>query len=188
MRISPGRPARILDFDIENRPLSYWQPDRPTAEITAIAFAWADYPAHVQVWLLGRDDPKEMLEEFVEFYDAADIVTGHYVRKHDLPIIQGALLEFGLPMLKAKLVQDTKLDMVKKADIPATQEHLADMLGLESPKVHMTQASWREANRLTPDGLKLTQERVVGDVRQHMELRLAMLKAGWLHPPRMWRP
>lgn len=188
MRAEAGRPLRILDFDIENRPLSYWVPDRPTAEITAIATAWADQPDVVGVWLLGRDDPAEMLRSFSVLYDMADLVTGHYIRKHDLPIIQGALLEFGLPMLGPKLVQDTKLDMVKKADIPATQEHLSDMLGLEHEKVHMTQAKWREANRLTADGLKLTEERVAGDVRQHMELRLAMLKAGWLHGPRMWSP
>jgi len=38
---------RILDFDIENRPLSYWIPDQPTAEITAIAWAWADKPSEI---------------------------------------------------------------------------------------------------------------------------------------------
>jgi hypothetical protein len=29
---------RILDFDIENRPLSYWVPDMPTADITSISW------------------------------------------------------------------------------------------------------------------------------------------------------
>lgn len=179
---------RILDFDIENRPLSYWVPDRPTAEITAIAWAFTDQPRHVEVVLLGRDDPRDMLERFVAAYDAANLVTGHYIRKHDLPIVNGALMEAGLPTLGPKLTQDTKLDMVRKADIPATQEFLADMLGVAAPKYHMTQTKWREANRLTPEGLALTEKRVTDDVRQHMNLREAMLKAGLLKAPRVWRP
>lgn len=177
----------VLDFDIENRPLSYWLPDRPTAEITAIAWSFTD-SKEVEVRLLGRDDPKEMLEAFVTAYDMADMVTGHYIRKHDLPIINGALMEFGLPPLTAKLAQDTKLDMVKKADLPATQEALSEMLDIRAPKIHMTQGDWREANRLTDKGLALTEKRVVADVKQHKQLRKAMLKAGLLKNPRVWRP
>lgn len=180
------RPLRVLDFDIENRPLSYWQPDRPTSEITAIA--WAEKPSEVYVVTLGRVDPVAMLESFVEAYNASDVVTGHYVRVHDLPIINGALIEYGLPPLKPKMVQDTKQDMIRKADIPATQEHLADMLGIKAHKYHMTQAMWREANRLTEKGMDQTEKRVTDDVKQHMQLRKAMLKAGWLKPPRMWYP
>lgn len=180
------RPLRILTFDIENRPLSYWIPDTPTAEITAIA--WSENDSKPVVMLLGRDDPIDMLKAFVGAYNASDMVTGHYIRKHDLVIINGALLEYGLPTLGPKLTLDTKLDMIKKADIPATQENLADMLGVRAHKYHMTQAKWREANRLTPEGLKFTEKRVVDDVKQHIELRKAMIKAGWLHAPRMWYP
>lgn len=176
----------ILTFDIENRPLSYWIPDQPTAEITAIAWSFDD-PRNIECVLLGRDDPKEMLIRFVEAYDRADMVTGHYVRRHDLPIINGALMEYGLPMLRPKLVLDTKVDMVKKSDIPATQEHLANMLSVPAAKVHMTQADWRESNRLTVEGLSLTERRVKGDVRQHMLLRPAMQAAGLLKSPRTWR-
>ena len=154
MRVVAGDRQRILDFDIENRPLSYWIPDRPTAEITAIAWCFDGEPKSMECWLLGRDDPKRMLERFCEVYAEAGMVTGHYIRKHDLPIINGALMEFGLPGLTEKLTCDTKLDMVKKADIPATQEHLSQMFGVRAAKYHMTQAMWREANRLTPDGLK----------------------------------
>ena len=178
---------KTLTFDIENRPLSYWIPDRPTAEITAIAWSFDD-PDDITVVMLGRDDPKEMLVRFVEAYNRADMVTGHYIRKHDLPITNGALIEFGLPTLTEKLTMDTKLDMVKKSDIPATQENLADMLGVLAPKIHMSQADWREANRLTPEGLAATERRVVGDVRQHMQLRRAMQAAGLLKSPKVWRP
>lgn len=188
MRMLAGRQRRVLDFDIENRPLSYWRPDRPTAEITAIAACFTDSPLPPMVWVLGEDDPRHILEDFVELYEMADVVTGHYIRRHDLPIINGALVEAGLPTLSPKLTEDTKLDLVGFADIPKTQEHLAEMMGCAAPKVHMTQSKWREANRLTPAGLELTKERVVGDVLQHMEMRVKLRERGLLKAPRVWSP
>ena len=187
---------KILDFDIENRPLSYWIPDRPTAEVTAIAACWVGKPRSMRVWLLGpaltdadhRAMVQAMLSEFVDMYNQADMVTGHYIKRHDLPIINGSLMDNGLPTLGQKMAQDTKLDMVKKADIPATQENLSDMLALAEKKYHMKQSMWRQANRLTVEGLAATEKRVVGDVRQHMKMRRAMLTAGWLKNPKIWRP
>ena len=44
--------ARVLHFDLENRPLSYWCDDRPSAEVTAIAWSWAD-ESKVHCWLLN---------------------------------------------------------------------------------------------------------------------------------------
>lgn len=182
------RKIKILDFDIENRPLSYWA-DRPTAEVTAIASCWVDDYSTMEVHLLKNypEDSIAMLNAFVQRYNEADMVTGHYIRKHDLPHINGALMEFGLPKLAPKLTCDTRLDMHKKGDIPATQEYLSELLGVPAEKVHMTQTAWREANRLTPDGLQATQKRVVGDVAQHMLLRLAMVEKGLLKAPRIWR-
>lgn len=210
MRLTDARPLRILDFDIENRPLSYWVPDMPTAEITAIASCWSDDPSSMEVYLLGLgcrhhgwecDDlvPGEMsgrdiLVRFSARYAQADMVTGHYIRKHDLPIVNAMLMEEGLPLLGPKLSSDTKLDMVKKADLPATQEFLLETLdvrdeaGNRLQKFHMSQTDWREANRLTPEGLRKTRERVASDVRGHMRLRLAMVERGMLRGPRMWSP
>jgi len=179
--------ARVLDFDIENRPLSYWA-DRPTAEVTAIAACWVDDPKTMQVWILGRDDPLDMLDDFRVMFAQAGMVTGHYIRKHDLPILSGASQELRGVSLPAVLTEDTKLDLVKRGDLPATQEFLSDMMGLKAKKVGMSQAMWREANRLTKKGLELTEARVRGDVLQHMKLRVALREAGLLRPPRMWYP
>lgn len=196
LTLSKGRPLRVLDFDIENRPLSYWMPDRPTAEITAIASCWTDDLSSMHVGLLVPEDdgPRDLLLKFLERYDEADMVTGHYIRKHDLPIINGALMEMNLPLLGPKLTCDTKLDMMKKADLPATQEALLNMLhvtnayGQPMTKYHMSQEDWREANRLTPEGLRKTHARVQSDVFAHIHLRQAMLDAGMLRSPRMWDP
>lgn len=180
--------GRVLDFDIENRPLSYWVPDMPTAEVTAIASCWIGQPDSLEVVVLGRETAIEMLLHFVARYKQADLVTGHYIRKHDLPILNGALLELGLPTLGPKLTSDTKLDMVKKGDIPATQEFLLDTLAVPFEKYHMTQTKWREANRLTPAGIALTEKRVSSDVLGHIAMREEMMKRGLLGPPRMWKP
>ncbi len=188
MLVSVGRKVRILDFDIENRPLSYWIADRPTCEITAIASCWTNDLGSMEVWLLGRDDPLDMLRGFCARYNEADLVTGHYIRKHDLPIINGALYEYGLPLLGPKLTCDTKLDMFVKADIPATQEFLLQTLGVPIAKHHMTQTDWRRANRLTPGGIEEARLRVSSDVLGHMLLRAEMLRRQMLRPPRMWDP
>ena len=187
MRIKTS-PLRTLDFDIENRPLSYWIPDRPTAEVTAIATCWIGEPQSMKVWLLGEDTLEEMLAGFAERYAEAEMVTGHYIRKHDLPILNGAMLEMGLPPLGPKLTSDTKIDLIGWKDIPKTQEHLADMFGVRAPKVQMTQAKWREANRLTPEGIELTYKRVAGDVKQHMALRKVLARKGLLKAPSVWKP
>lgn len=186
-KLQAVRRVKILDFDIENRPLSYWYDDRPTAEVTAIAWSLSDKDK-VIVRLLGVHKPDRMFADFLEAYDAADIVTGHYIRKHDLPILNGAMLEYGFPPLSPKLTIDTKLDLVGLGDIPATQEHLAEMFGVEAPKEHMTQKMWRDANRLTPSGLRATETRVKGDVIQHKGLRMVLASKGVLGRPVTWRP
>ena len=180
-----SRPAAILDFDIENRPLSYLGMDFTTAEITAIACKWVGEDAH-RVWLLGEDDPQRMLEQFRELYVEADLVTGHYIRNHDLPIINGALAEYGLPALPRKMTCDTKNDLVGFKGISKSQENLCAMFEITAPKVQMNQVKWREANRLTRRGLALTEKRVVGDIYQHERLREELLARDLLKQSKPW--
>lgn len=177
---------KVLDFDIENRPLSYWA-DRPTAEVTAIASCWTDDIRTMQVHMLGRDDPAVMLQSFVERYNEADMVTGHYIRKHDLPQINGALLELGFPQLSPKMTCDTRLDMRVKGDIPATQEYLLELFGIPIQKYHMSQHKWRAGNRLTQEGIAGTETRVTSDVMGHILLRQYMVENNLLKAPRLWK-
>lgn len=184
-----GEGSRILDFDIENRPLSYLGMDYTTAEITAIGWGWIEgdgLNGPYSVALTKKNTTYALLREFVKQWNRADIVTGHYILGHDIPIINGALTEAGLPILEDKLVQDTKVHLVKLKGISKSQENLGAMFGLGAPKVHMDTPKWREANRLTPDGIALTRERVEGDVVQHVELRDRLLAEGLLKPPAPW--
>jgi len=129
-----------------------------------------------------------MLKGFRVLYDQSDIVTGHYLLKHDLPVINGAMLEYGLPPLAPKLVSDTKVHLVKRKYLSASQESLAGMFGLPEAKHHMSNPEWREANRLTPEGIEKTRKRVIDDVIQHKALRARLVELGALKPPRVWQP
>lgn len=187
MHLKKGRTLKILDFDLENRPLSYLGQDFTTSDITAIAWSWVE-ETKVECWALGEVVTEIMLEQFVEVYNESDMVTGHYIRKHDLPIINGALMEFGKKPLTSKLSSDTKLDLLKRSGISASQESLADMLNVQESKYHMSQTKWRRANRLEREGVELTRKRAMDDVRQHKALRKKLIEAGMLGPPRVWSP
>lgn len=179
---------KVLSVDIENRPLAYWYDGMTTGEVTAIAACWIGRPGSARVWLLGRHRPVAMLRGFRRLYDAADIVTGHYIRRHDLPILNGAMLEAGLPPLAPKLTSDTKMDLTKRKDLSASLEELGEMFGLEAKKQHMSNHAWREANRLRPAGIALAKERATSDVRLHMEVYQRLVDGGYLSEPKVWRP
>ena len=181
-----SRPMRVLDFDVECRPLHFYG-DYVSKEITAIAWAWCDQPEDVTCCLLGEMALPDMLRRFRDAFDAADMLTGHFIRGFDLPLIQGQLTELQLPTLNDKNTHDTKLDLVRRHGFSGSQENLGATLGLTNPKVQMNQATWRAANRLTPEGLELVRERVIGDVKQHIEMRKRLLELGYLGPPTMWR-
>ena len=193
LRVAPSvlkvrhRPMRVLDFDIENRPLSYLGSDFTTAEVTAIAWAWTDATDSVTVYLLGEHNLPDILTRFVEAYNAADVVTGHYIKGHDLPMLNGALMECRMPPLADKMVCDTKLDLMRSKGLSLSQESLGAMFRLDHAKEQMNQSKWRAANRLTPEGLAEVRRRVVGDVRQHIALRKELLALGYLAPPTVWK-
>lgn len=177
---------KILDFDIEARPLSWYGGDFVSKEVTAIAARWVgDLPSQTMVWTIADSTVVAMLEEFRAQYDSADIVTGHYIRGFDLPLLNAAMIENGLPPLGDKLTQDTKLDLVRRHGMSNSLENLGSDFGLRE-KVNMTQADWREANRLTPTGVARMKERVVSDVSLHIKLRDILLEKRLLRPVVPW--
>jgi len=179
---------RLLDLDIENWPISYAGSDFTFADITAIAWSWyGERDVSCAVQTKSDSSRRRMLKAFADAYREADMVTGHNIRRHDLPHLNGALMELGLPPLGRIMVSDTYADLKKRSGISASQENLAEMLDVPAPKIGMSQIKWRAANRLTPEGLELTRLRVVGDVVQHKALRKVLVERGLLGPARAWR-
>jgi hypothetical protein len=195
LRLEPIEP-RVLDFDVECRPIAWYGGDFVTKQITAIAWTWVDEDDDVEVAFIGEsgrsvlvlEEEQEMLESFLAHYAEADIVTGHFIRGFDLPLINGSLMRLGLPLLGEKRVHDTKMDLARAQGISKSQENLGAMYELEHPKIPMNTALWARGNMLLPDGIDATIERVTGDVAQHVELRAEMLALGHLGPVTLWSP
>ena len=191
--LKPGFPLAVLDFDIETRRVGFhsagrFAPDGCEPVIIAAAFE-GDEP---EVFGLGtrwrEKDARRIATRFRELYDCADIVTGHYITKFDLPILNGAMLEWGLPPLGRKVVLDTKTHLVDIQGMSKSQENLSALLDLEASKFHMNDQWWRQVARLTPEGLQLAETRVYDDVLQHQQLVEALNADGWLKPAELWRP
>jgi DNA polymerase elongation subunit (family B) len=196
VRLATRARQRILDFDIEVRPMAFYGGDFTTGQPTAVAWKWIGERSKVEVVLVGESfdtrqtmaEEVELLERFREVYDAADIVTGHYIRGFDLPVINARMMRHGLPMLGMKLSQDTKGDLARATKMSKSQENLGAMFELRHPKVSMNTTKWELGNALTPEGLEETRKRVVGDVRQHVSMRAKMVELGYLGAPRAWSP
>jgi hypothetical protein len=183
--------SRTLDFDIETRLVGFYQAGKfkpAGCEPIAIGCSWIG-ESKVHSLLLGESERiPHMLEWFLEFYDEATLVTGHYIGKFDLPILNGSCLEWGMPPMSEKLVQDTKTGLIQFEGLSKSQENLSSMLRTAATKYHMSDADWRRATRLTRGGQKRERERVESDVRQHKQMRERMLSRGMLAPPVLWRP
>lgn len=194
-----GKSLPVLGFDIENRPAAYWYPGETTAEITAICWKWR-HEDDVHLLLLQRNnrwqrdglkttvDTRAAMRLISRVLGDAGIVYGHNIRGHDLPIIQGTLERLALPKLPSLLTCDTLKDYPKRKAKAASLEVLADELDLGADKKHMGVAQWEQSNRLEPEGLEETRERVVGDVLLQERLRDRLLELDYLAAPRRWTP
>lgn len=188
MRLVRTGALRILDFDTECRPLHYseW---RDESQITALAWGWIG-ETRVNHAILEQDlsNERENLDRFLRAYNQADIVTGHYIERHDLPLLNDHCMRFGWSLLKPKLAQDTKTLLPRVKGLGLSQENLATLYNLDKRKHHMNGRKWAVSNELSPEGQAEVQKRVVDDVRQHKALRQTLVERGYLKPPKVWRP
>lgn len=195
-KLPKPRALKILDFDVECRPMA-WYGDWVTKEITAIGWRWLDEPEQAtHSWLLTPSKKFEQhqskkragLLKFLKDFEQADMVTGHFIRGFDLPLLNGTCVRLHIPPMGRKLCHDTKNDLIVMQGLSKSQENLSAMLELEHKKVQMDTMKWEVANSLSVEGRAAAKERVVGDVNQHIEFRAELLERGALMPPRMWTP
>lgn len=185
--LRPLTPGRVLDFDTECRPMHYSE-FRAESQLTAIAWSWYGSD-DVECVVLERSCRNElsMLKRFLKAFNQADIVTGHYIKKHDLPLLVDHCIRAGLPLPKPVLASDT-MDIPRVKGLGKSQENLATTFGLSAEKHHMCGATWRVANSLSPEGRESARKRVTDDVVQHKQLRADLVARGLLRSPSMWRP
>lgn len=179
---------RVLNFDTECRPMHYSE-FRAESQMTGVAWSWiGSDKVHCRVLKQNLSNERAILVEFMDAFNEADMVTGHYLRKHDLPLLVDHCIRLEVPLPSSVLVQDTMLDMVSVKGLGKSQENLAHTFGLAAEKHHMCGASWRIANQLTREGRAGTKTRVVSDVIQNKQLRAELLERGLLKAPKRWCP
>lgn len=185
-----GEPGvqRILDFDTECRPMHYseW---RAESQITGIAWSWVGAD-DVECVILNQNlsNERSMLARFMKAFRQADVVTGHYITRHDLPLLVESCIRMDIEFPRQVVAQDTKTLLPKLRGLGASQENLSLTLGVSADKHHMAGADWRVANTLSKQGREGTRKRVVDDVIQHKQLREELISRGLLKAPKVWRP
>lgn len=182
MRLVPGRRLRILDFDCETRATGFGDPNWVPQEVTAIAWSWVG--DEEVVCRLRCRGAKTMLRQFRRAYDEADVVTGHNIRRFDLPILNAEYLRFEMPSLGSKMTQDTLRDIVRTKGMKRDQDNLAKMFGLRAQKLGMSWQDWQHA--YAERGWPQVEARVVSDVRSHKLMRTEMIERDWLRAPSVW--
>ncbi len=187
MRVSA---PRLLSFDCECRPGAWIGGDFVSRSLTAIAWRFHDSPKTHSVILSRRDtSTRRLLEAFLPAYEAADVVTFHYGRSFDMPLLNHEMMDNGLPLLAPKLTVDTKSDLAKSVGESKSQENLGAQYELDHPKVPMNVPGWEEFNLwLSAAGTAAVREREIGDVDQHVELYRKLNALGYLAPAKLWKP
>lgn len=179
-----GSTARLLDLDVECKPGHWIGGDYVSKIVTAIALGWINEDKVVEFDHYDRS-LTWMLERLRSYYDAADIIVTHYGRGFDFPLLNGMCEREGLKPLERKLTIDTKLDRLKTHGRSQSQKNLAADYGLINPKVDVTLREWEGFNSREEGYRDVVVERVIGDVKQNIELFKALRQRGMLGPPRM---
>lgn len=181
------RKLRIIDFDMECQPGHWIGGDYVSKVVTAIAWRYRDEKAyHVRTHY--DTEPGVMAETLASKLLQADIITGHYIRGFDLPLLNGALLDAGLSPLPRLTTVDTKLDLNRAHGRSLSQKNLSGMLGVAAPKVDLTLSEWEGFNLRREGFRRKGEQRVVGDIKQHCELYDRLVELDWISSPKTWSP
>ena len=174
---------RILDFDTENVPGFYWYDGATTDLLDTIAWSWMD-ETDVEVETITNfhvnfRDPTTSLTfpasgyvRFKEVVESADIVTGHNILRHDIPLLNATGLRLGEPQIRWPRTVDT-LQFLRNMGLkgfPKGQEYLADHFGVGERKMHVGLYTWERAARGDLEARGVVIERCVSDVISHKEL------------------
>lgn len=181
---------RTLDFDTESVAAGFADPQWVPQTVTCWAYSWVDGD-EVQVSALPVSDFYDLdarrgfLGPLLDAIEQADVVTGHNLVRHDLPLLNAQCLLLGLPTLRPVLVQDT-MKFPRSKGWKKGQDNVSHALSVVEEKRSLNWAEWQAAYA-EPD-LATVKDRCASDVLMHKRMREAMRERGWLKPPRPWTP
>ncbi len=158
--------------------------------MTAVAWSWmdedrvtcrtlVDYAKTVSTFLnamfLGC---RPLLEEFVEQYNKADIVTGHNISRFDVPAMNAELMRLGLAPLRDVQRIDTMRLRAKTHGFKKGQDVMSVLFDLPAEKKALNWAEWQQA--YAEPGWPTIRERCAGDVVQHKLLFRKLMEMGYV--------
>jgi hypothetical protein len=186
----PTRDLRVLDFDMESMAAGFADPAWVPQKITCIAWSWEGYDAvnsviSTQMGFFIPSIRAEMLAAFMPVYEQADMVTGHNLLRHDLPLLNAECMRLGLPKPSPKLVLDT-MRLGKTKGLKKGQDNLGGLLRTQQEKQAMDWEAWEQAYE-DPTWQRV-RDRAESDVVMHKEIVVQMRERRWLKPPVVWNP
>lgn len=184
-----GTCRRTLDFDIETVASGFADPEWVPQTVTAWACSWVD-EEQVNYRLLpvrhlhDTDERRRFLAPLLDYIAEAEMLTGHNIRRFDLPVLNAEAMRLGLPTIGSVLTQDT-IRLPKSKGFKKGMDNIGVLLGVPEEKLPLNWQSWQ--NAYAESDMGTVRERVVSDVRMHKMLRQRMMDCGWLEAPRVWK-
>ena len=182
MKIKAGRPVRLFVFDIENKPGTYGPGDYTHPKVTAVGwqFLGEDEPDGLAFNRRSRLSMRRNAERFRALWDAADIVIGHNIRRHDKRLLDGFYTTLDLPLLAHKAMVDTYLDLPRMEGLSRSLENLAGRWESPIPKMQMPEHAWEAAYDGVPEYVERMRQRAITDVQISVWLYHELRRRGLL--------
>jgi DNA polymerase elongation subunit (family B) len=191
VRLRSTGQGRILDFDIETIASGFADPEWVPQKITCVAWSWIGSDVVESricgpAGIFGKPERRaKMLKPLLKALGEADMVTGHNIRRFDLPVLQAEVMRLGLPSLPSVLAQDT-IKLLKSKGFKKGQDNLGRLYRIADEKLALDWQAWQDA--YDEDGWRTIRDRAESDVMMHKQLRAALIELDYLQEPRPWKP
>lgn len=175
----------VLGLDIEAQHGSSWGGTFDARIFFGAAMRWEDETEHH--YLKPRARRAAFARWVKPLYTPNVLAVGHNI-EYDLGGLNGEAIRLGLPPLPALLVSDTCKHIAKRGNMwSASLENMCQRYGVAT-KGAMSRHGWEMAYRGDPEWLARVRDYNERDVDCVLALRRAMLAAGDLRGPEVWRP
>ena len=187
---------RVLVYDLETYATGFADPAWVPQVVTCVAWKWLgekgtfasasiDYAEPRNMPHLQHEAIKKMILPFLWALEQADAVMTYNGQRFDQPVLNGTMFYVGLPPLQPILNYDLH-DFGKIKGVKRGLDNLAVHLGAAEEKLALNHAQWTEGY-LEP-GWPTIKERAKSDVELTEQVYNLKKEAGWMRPPRKWKP
>jgi len=178
---------RILGLDIEAAHGSSWNSTFDAKMFFGAAMRWDDEQWQNGGYLPPGASDVDFANWVAPLYTPNVLIVAHN-GGYDLGGINGESLRLGFGSLPALLLSDTCKHIPKRGNMwSASLQNMCERYGVAA-KGGMSRHGWEQAYRGDPEWLALVRAYNENDVDCVLALRRAMLAAGDLLAPQVWRP